>query len=93
MQTQIRLGLHCLPFLLHLLDTLFDGSATSFKFESGYRLIANVLGIPFFSLSGFYGSYCALQMAEGTYTVISLVCNSGLVIMYVCKASNTSFEI
>ena len=44
-QTQIRLlleeqsdlGLHCLPFRLHRLDSLLYGRATQFKFESDYN--------------------------------------------------------
>ena len=45
LQTQVRLlleeqsdqGLHCLPFHLHRLDSLLNGRATLFKFESDYN--------------------------------------------------------
>ena len=49
-QTQIRLrleepsdqGLHCLPFRLHVLDTLLYGKATLFKFWDNYSNISGV---------------------------------------------------
>ena len=61
-QTQIRLlleeqsdqGLHCLPFRLHLLDTLLHGKVALFKFQGDYSKFSGVRIFRIFTSVSFY---------------------------------------